>query len=353
MWLLIASCAGLVSWWLTGRLASAASRFVSFDHPNERSLHSAPVPRSGGIAILAGIIAGLAVATVTSSIEVGLGEGSPVRRIPVWLFMLSSTALVTAVSYLDDRRGLPVWLRFMVQTVAAIAAVGGAGLSLSTVTVPGLGTVSLGWLGGPASVLFVLWMTNLYNFMDGMDGFAGGMTVLGFAFLAYFAWRAGNGTLFVAAAVISASALGFLVHNFPPARIFMGDVGSVPIGFTAGLMTLLGVREQLFDLWVPVLIFSPFIIDATVTVLRRAWRAQRIWHAHREHYYQRIVLSGWSHRETVLAEYAVMLCCGGLAMLYHAMDTWRMAILGTWMLLFIGLAGAVHAMEQQGKNDRR
>ncbi|HJT21759.1 MAG TPA: hypothetical protein VJ746_14880, partial [Nitrospira sp.] len=236
---------------------------------------------------------------------------------------------------------------FAVQSVAALMAVWGAGLTLPSVVIPGLATISLGLVSVPATILFLLWITNLYNFMDGMDGFAGGMTVIGFGFLAYFGWRAGHPSMLFVTAAVSASALGFLFHNFPPARIFMGDVGSIPIGFTAGLLMLVGVRDGLFDLWVPVLIFSPFIVDATITVIRRAWHVQRVWQAHREHYYQRLVLSGWSHRKTVLAEYAVMVSCGGLALLYHAAeDAWRLAVLGLWMLLFLVLASAVHARER-------
>jgi UDP-N-acetylmuramyl pentapeptide phosphotransferase/UDP-N-acetylglucosamine-1-phosphate transferase len=155
-------------------------------------------------------------------------------------------------------------------------------------------------------------------------------------------------------AVVAMSALGFLFYNFPPARIFMGDVGSIPLGFSAGTLMLLGLRDGLFDFWVPILIFSPFILDATLTVLRRAWRRERIWEAHREHYYQRTVLSGWSHRQTVVAEYGIMLCCGSLAVLYHgANDAWRVVILGMWALLFTSLAVAVDLRERDGAGKRQ
>src|SRR5262249_6004380 len=181
-----------------------------------------------------------------------------------------------------------------------------------------------------------LWMTNLYNFMDGMDGFAGGMTTLGFGFFTYFAWRAGQPFMMLVASVVSISALGFLIHNFPPARIFMGDAGSIPIGFTAGTLMLLGIRDHIFDFWVPILIFSPFILDATVTMLRRATGGHRIWEAHREHYYQRLVLSGWTHRQAVILEYVIMLLCGLFAMLYQVVgDHGRLAILISWMLLYV------------------
>ncbi|MGE3978851.1 MAG: hypothetical protein AB7F94_14885, partial [Nitrospira sp.] len=143
-------------------------------------------------------------------------------------------------------------------------------------------------------------------------------------------------------------ALGFLTHNFPPARIFMGDAGSITIGFLAGTLMILGVRDGIFELWVPVMIFSPFIVDATVTLIRRALRRKKIWQAHREHYYQRLVLVGWSHRRTVLAEYGVMILCGGLAVLYHhSTDDVRLSILGAWVALFLVLERLVKRLELQ------
>lgn len=347
MWIWIAGGVGLLSWWLTGRLVTKASKLGSIDHPNERSLHSEPTPRSGGVAIIASILIGLMVAWLGFAF-VPQSKGISLKLFaPASLWIVGSIALVTIVSFLDDRKGLSVGLRFVAQTIAAMIVVWGVGLTLSSISIPGIKTVMLGWIAVPASIVFLLWMTNLYNFMDGMDGFAGGMTTVGFGFLAYFGWRAGHPFMFLATTVVAMSALGFLFHNFPPARIFMGDVGSIPLGFTCGTFMLLGLRDGLFDFWVPILIFSPFILDATVTVLRRAWRRERIWEAHREHYYQRLVLSGWSHRQTVMAEYALMVCCGCLAMLYHDVrDGWRLAILGTWILMFVGLASSVNRVEQ-------
>lgn len=150
--------------------------------------------------------------------------------------------------------------------------------------------------------------------------------------------------------LVAMSASGFLAHNFPPARIFMGDAGSITLGFLAGTLMLLGVHDAMFEVWVPIIVFSPFIVDATVTLLRRALRGKKVWQAHREHYYQRIVLSGWSHRRTVLAEYGVTLICGGLAVLYHhGSDAWRLVALGAWVSLFLACRVVVKKLEAQAK----
>jgi hypothetical protein len=111
---------------------------------------------------------------------------------------------------------------------------------------------------------------------------------------------------------------------------------------------VLGCRDGVFDLWVPLIIFSPFILDATVTLIRRALHHEKIWEAHRDHYYQRLVLSGWSHRQTVLAEYGVMALCGSLAVLYqYASEEWRLVILGFWGMLFLSLILTVKSIEQR------
>jgi len=348
MWLMVTGGVGVLSWWITGLLVSKTSFLRAVDHPNERSLHAEPTPRSGGMAILTSVMIGLAVAAL--GFGVGLSSAGFLQKgfASASLLIVGSIALVTTVSFLDDRIGLPVGLRFAVQAIAAVIVVWGVGLTLPPIPLPAVKTVVFGWFAAPLSVVFLLWMTNLYNFMDGMDGFAGGMTTLGFGFLAYFGWRAGHPLMLLTTAVVATSALGFLFHNFPPARIFMGDVGSVPLGFMGGVLMLLGLRDGVFDFWVPILIFSPFILDATVTVLRRAWQRQRIWEAHRDHYYQRLVLSGWSHRQTVLAEYALMALCGGLAVLYQEVsEEWRLVILGFWGMLFFSLALAVKGVEQR------
>ena len=128
----------------------------------------------------------------------------------------------------------------------------------------------------------------------------------------------------------------------------MGDAGSTLFGFLAACLGLLGWQLGIWTLWFPGLVFSPFIVDATVTLIRRLLRGEKIWRPHREHYYQRLVLSGWGHRRTVLAEYGVMALCGGFALLYqYASEEWRLAILGLWGVLFLSLALAVKGVEQR------
>jgi len=296
------AAAAILTWWL----ASGHSPLTILDHPNARSLHARAVPRSGGIAILIALGMGWAVLLARYGMPPGLG----------WI--ISAAALVAAVSLLDDLSGLRARTRLLVHMLAAgLILAGGLGLPW-------------GWGGWIVSVLGIVWMLNLFNFMDGMDGFAGGMALAGFGFLGWAGHMAGAGAYAMYCWVIGAACLGFLVFNFPPARIFMGDVGSATLGLLAAALSLWGVRLQLFPAWFPVLVFSPFIVDATVTLIRRGVRGERVWQAHREHYYQRLVQAGWGHRRTVLVEYVSMALAGGSGMWTLAHPTWVPMLLVAW-----------------------
>jgi UDP-N-acetylmuramyl pentapeptide phosphotransferase/UDP-N-acetylglucosamine-1-phosphate transferase len=150
--------------------------------------------------------------------------------------------------------------------------------------------------------------------MDGSDGLAGGMAVAGFSFYGVAAWASGNPDFALANFSIAAAAAGFLVFNFHPARIFLGDVGSVPLGFLAAALGILGYLQGNWTWWYPPLVFAPFIVDASVTLARRTLRMEKVWQAHRDHYYQRLVQMGWGHRKTALAEYGLMAASGAAAL---------------------------------------
>src|SRR6266571_3428195 len=208
---------------------------LPLDVPNERSLHARPVPRSGGIAMMAGIFAGFAI-----------------LQTPL-VVVLPAAALV-ALSHFDDLRGLPIPVRFGAQLAAATGFAFGA---LPAVASPLLVLIVIG----------ILWVTNLYNFMDGSDGLAGGMTVTGFAFLGAGAWMSGDEALLIECAIVA-----------------------------------------------PAAVFAPFIADATATLFKRMLARERFWEAHNKHYYQRLVRMGWSHRGTAMVEYSLMFGCGATAL---------------------------------------
>ena len=231
-------------------------------------------------------------------------------NLPLAPLMLA--AGLALVSFLDDRAHLPVALRLVVHIIAAA-------LFVLTWQIPdpgalnGMSDAAQRGLPSPyatvAAVVAICWMTTLFNFMDGADGMAGGMASIGFGGYAIAATMMPMQDLATAAvaAAVSGAALGFLCFNFPAARVFMGDTGSVPVGFLAATIGIQGSLAGLWQWWFGVLVFSPFIVDASVTLLKRLLRHERIWVAHREHYYQQLILSGWSHRKTVFSYYLLML----------------------------------------------
>jgi len=254
------------------------------DHPNSRSLHSVPVSRIGGVGLFFGIITTWLCFSVVMPVTIWVGIG-----------------LLVAISFIDDVWHAPVWCRLLIQSIIA------AGFAMALLLEP------YGWMMVLCTAVAVVWMANLYNFMDGSDGLAGGMTVIGFGYYGLIAYLAGNNDFAVLNFSIAAAAGAFLLHNFYPARIFLGDVGAIPLGFLAAALGILGWMDNLWSLWVPVLIFSPFIADSTVTLIKRLLRGKKIWQAHREHYYQRLVQSGFGHRNTALSAYALMLTVGASA----------------------------------------
>lgn len=261
------------------------SRFgtLALDQPNERSLHDRPVPRTGGIAVLAG-----------AAVSLAFGVGS------LWLPIVLAGALAV-LSFADDTLDMPTPARLAAHLAAAGVLVW---YTLSPMHAAALVVLALA----------VTWTTNLYNFMDGSDGLAGGMAVIGFGAYALAAHFAGASALATLSVALAASAAAFLTSNFHPARIFMGDVGSVPLGFLAGALGIIGWRDDVWPLWFPMLVFAPFMCDATLTLLKRVLRGERASHAHREHYYQRLVRMGFGHRRTAYIEYAAMLGCALVAL---------------------------------------
>lgn len=326
-------------------LAHPHSGLTILDYPNERSLHERPTPRTGGIGIVVGVAAGLLIAFLAGSLSPA--SGGPAGG--ALAAMLLGAAAVAAVSFADDFRSLPPAVRLVVHVGAAVGLVG-AGLSPPGLELPGAVWSWPAWLAAGVSVLGTAWMTNLYNFMDGMDGFAGGMGVFGFGAFALLGLLGGRPDYALASAVVAAASAGFLLFNFPPARIFMGDVGSATLGFLAAGFALWGHREGLFPLWVAALVFSPFIVDATVTLVRRVLAGEKAWQAHHSHYYQRLMCLGWTHRRTVLAEYALMLACVLSALLAAAVAPGaQWALIAGWVVVYAVLALSVPRLERQAE----
>ncbi len=297
------------------------------DHPNERSLHSQPRPRIGGIGIACGVFP-LALYATGGSIAL----------------ILACALALAALSLADDLRSLPVGLRLAAHALAAIVVIAVIAFDPSV-------TDPWRWLAWLAGVLAIAWMTNLYNFMDGTDGLAGTMALVGFGAYALAASFAGRPTLSLVCLAIASASAGFLLHNLPPARVFMGDAGSIALGFLAGALGLYGFVAGAWPMAFPVLVFSPFIVDATVTLLKRLARREPVWQAHRTHYYQRLVLSGWRPRRLLFASGGVMLAAAASALVLARVGLMlQCGIIFFWAVFYALLLPAIDRKTRTNKS---
>lgn len=296
--LLVVAC--LLSWAGVGAIRRFAERRQLLDIPNERSSHTRPVPRGGGLAIA------VVTLVLTPVMAVGLGMSN---RLPVSL-MLAAWAAVAAVSLVDDIRSLPNRVRFAVHAAAAIAVIAALG-HLGRVELPLVGLVQLSWAGAVVAFFWLTGLTNAYNFMDGIDGIAGSQAVVAGLVWAVAGWITGAQLLAEIGLIIAGASLGFLRYNWSPARIFMGDVGSAFLGLSLASLALAGAEIDPRLASVGVLAVWPFVFDASFTFMRRALRRENVFAAHRSHLYQRLAILGYGHAPVSML-YAALAALGGL-----------------------------------------
>lgn len=309
------------SWFLVGRFRLYALAQGLLDNPNARSSHTLATPRGGGLVfILLWLVAGV------GSVFWG-----------VWSFaqalaFLPGAVLLAGIGYWDDHHDLPARWRAVVHFVVAGGSIGALGV---------VADLSLGGFGVGVAVFAVVWSINLFNFMDGTDGIAGveALFVLGVG--GFFLWQANGAALAIPAWMLAAMVAGFLLWNWPRARIFMGDVGSSVLGFLIAMFALAG--EVWFDvpmvLWV--ILYGIFWFDATVTLVRRVMAGERWYAAHRSHAYQRLYRPlGWSHGRILWGVIAVNSMLGSLALWASAMPEMQLVALGG----AIGLLGITYAL---------
>ena len=325
-------------------VVEAVRRFGSgalLDIPNDRSSHETPTPRGGGLGIVVG-------AVVPWGVWAWVAAAFPHAEL---FALLAAIGAVTVVSWVDDLRGVRFPVRLLVHVVAAASITAAFG-PFREVGLPGIGGVRLSWLGWPLSLVWLVGLTNAYNFMDGIDGIAGGVGVV--AGLAW--WRlaieAGVPAVGILALLLGVGCGVFLCFNWSPARIFMGDVGSAPLGLLYAALPLMAAHSApTAGPWVAVAGAAgvwPFVFDASYTFVRRLRRGDNVFAAHRTHLYQRMVIAGWSHRR-VSGLYVVMASVSGIAgVISSGGGAWRgmagiaaaIATAMTLWLLTLSLEGA-------------
>ena len=336
--------AAVVTAWLVGWAASLGV----IDRPNSRSSHTRATPRGGGLAIVG----------VTSWAAIIAGALHADARAPLAAVLVPALAIAT-VSWLDDLRPLQNRVRFGVHLAAAVAAVALLG-PVKTVNLGALGHFELGLAAWPLTLLWIVGMTNAFNFMDGIDGIAGITAAAAGGALAAAAGLLGLEPLALVSLAFAAASAGFLACNWPPARIFMGDVGSAFCGFMIAVLPLAGGGGAAAPLvLVAAVTMWPFIFDTAFTLCRRLSRRENVFEAHRSHLYQRLVIAGWSHRAVSslyggLSAMAAMIAVAPLAGLCPERTATNLAaatvLVGAAMLLvLVHLASAASAVQAEGR----
>lgn len=308
--------------WAVRRYAISKS---ILDIPNHRSSHTVPTPRGGGLAIAATTFCALAALAIAGLIPKGLAAA-----------LVGGGALVAFVGWLDDKRGVQPLRRAAVHLMAAVWALAWLG-GLPEMSI-GWTVLPLGWIGSVLAVVGIIWMTNLFNFMDGIDGLAGSEAVAVGLFGGGLLWSTGHFGIAIPPLIVAAAALGFLVWNWSPAKIFMGDVGSGLLGFLFAVIAIASENSGAVSLLVWVLLLGVFVVDATVTLIRRALRGDRWYDAHRSHAYQRAVQAGYSHAHVSFAIIVLNMVLFGFAVLSLIWSEWLL----TWVAAGIGVLVIVY-----------
>jgi UDP-GlcNAc:undecaprenyl-phosphate/decaprenyl-phosphate GlcNAc-1-phosphate transferase len=307
---------------LTGRLAH---RLGAIDDARDRPrIHDAPIPRIGGLAIVAAIAAGMLVFVRPTGPLVGILIGLP---------------LVAAVGLLDDLRGLRPWVKLTAIALIALIPVAGYGVTIGQISIPELGAVDFGAAAYPLTVLWIALVANLVNLIDGMDSLAAGIVSIAAAAFAVLAVSFGRVDVAVTAAVVCGATLGFLRHNYHPAKIFMGDTGALTLGFVLGSLAAEGVLKNAatIALAAPLLVLAVPILDTSFVVLKRLKYRRPPFGADHNHFYHRFLRIGFSQRRTAAYLHAWAALLAGYAMLLRFVPP-RPG--GVWDLSHAAICGA-------------
>ena len=316
----IAVVAFSLSWGGVALIRRWAAHYRLLDVPNPRSSHTRPTPRGGGLAIVVAVCGVFGVWLLAT-------ESWP----PELLGLLLAQLLVAGVGLADDAITLSSAFRLVVHVVAAAVLLSVAGGL--TFGVPLLGT-TLSPVAIPLILLWLVGLTNAYNFMDGIDGIAGGQAVMAGAGWVLIGWMVDEPQVRLLGVLLTAASAGFLLQNWPPARVFMGDVGSGFLGFTFGAMTIIGATYDAIVALSGALLVWPFLFDTGLTLVRRLWRGENPLRAHRSHLYQRLVIAGCGHRDVTVL-YILLAGTGLLA---------AVALLARWPGAGIGVAVGIPSL---------
>ncbi len=344
--LLLGALVVAVVWAAIFPLRQQLERWDMIDRPNARSSHSTPTPRGGGLAIVTAVLSGVVLWTWKSA-QLPLGV--------VGAFAILGGGIAT-LGWIDDRRPLSARIRLLVQLAAAIAAIGAFG-SIESIWLPFAGPMHIGRFGIGLTLLWIVGLTNAYNFMDGIDGLAAGQAVIAGLCWLLVSWghqRAPSGAIGL---LVAAASLGFLIHNWPPARLFMGDVASGFLGFTFAVLMLPRMAGDAYSdrlLIGGALFVGVFVGDASLTFARRLRNGERVFDAHRSHLYQQLTPTKAMHRPVTMLYLALAVLSAGCGFAFlHGTDTVAALSLMVALSVLCTLALVVHRTTRRRRDAER
>lgn len=292
---------------LTPFVQVLAIRVGAVDMPNNRKVHTRPTPRLGGVAVLGGISAGV-------GLYVWLTH---TRLAPVLLATAAGAVAVALVGMVDDIRGLRPWTKLVLELLAALLPVS-YGLQIKFVSLPfdGLVALRLEYVMAVVTILWIVGVTNAVNLSDGLDGLATGLALVSALVIAVYSYAQGITSVTVVSSVVAAAALGFLVFNVHPARIFLGDSGSLMLGYVLGSLSVMGVAKgaTLLTLFVPLFIMGVPVVDTLAAIIRRAAKRRPVFQPDKEHLHHKLMDHGFSYDQSVYFIYTLSALSGGFAL---------------------------------------
>jgi UDP-GlcNAc:undecaprenyl-phosphate/decaprenyl-phosphate GlcNAc-1-phosphate transferase len=308
---------------ITPFVIKLAVKIGATDKPNQRKVHEKLMPRLGGLAIFIGVAAGYFVSGLYNEKMTAITVGG---------------VLITVLGILDDKYELSAKVKLAGQMIVAILIVS-TGLTIDFISIPFVvEKFQLGWFAFPITILWIVGITNAINLIDGLDGLAAGISSIGIATVAIMAGLAGKELILLLSIIILGSTIGFLFYNFHPAKIFMGDTGALFLGYSISILSLLGLYKSvtLFSFIIPIIILGVPIFDTTFAIVRRIINKKPISAPDKSHLHHRVLAMGFSHRNTVLAIYALGILFSISAIMLSSVTLWGA------LLILIGLFLVTH-----------
>ncbi|WP_342508755.1 MraY family glycosyltransferase [Sporosarcina sp. FSL K6-2383] len=317
---------------LTPLVIKLAFRIGAVDHPNYRKVHASAMPRIGGLAIFGAFLIGYFILRPVDDHSTAI---------------LIGALIIIVTGFLDDMFEITAKIKLAGQLTAAIVVVSWGGLQIEYINLPFIGQFDFGYLSIPITIIWIIGITNAINLIDGLDGLAAGVSTIALITMTVMAIIMGDVFVIATASILAASSLGFLFYNFHPAKIFMGDTGSLFLGFMISVLALLGFKNiTVVALVIPIILLGVPISDTFFAIVRRIRTKQPIMAPDKSHLHHCLLRVGFSHRQTVLVIYGLAVLFGVAAILFSQATVWGAILLIVVMLIaielfveVIGLAG--------------